>query len=94
MTVTKKATRRTLGQLLIAARGDLSLAEAKELTGIDRGNLSRYERDIRIPTRANLERIAKGYGCDKAPLITAWTHARTQQATDVIARQAGAEVAA
>ena len=66
-----------LGAKLLAARTEkgLSLSDVKDAVGVDRTNLSLYERDLKSPTLPVLYRLAQAYGVPPSELLPPAAHA-------------------
>src|SRR5206468_1419711 len=52
-------------------RAGLSLRDLEELSGVDRGNISRLERGTPFPSPKHLTKIAAGLGVDASELLSA-----------------------
>jgi len=61
-----------LGERLKALRGEKTLYEVNEESGINRGTLQRYENGTQIPGDEALEKLAKFYGVDLVELKKLW----------------------
>ena len=59
----------SLGAYLKNARGDKTLGQISAISGIDKGYLSKIERDMRNPKPGMLMKLASAYGVDFNDLI-------------------------
>lgn len=63
--------RKLLGEKIRELRGERSVYECADACGIDQTNWGRYERGVKMPTPATLERIASYFGVQKSEIYAA-----------------------